>query len=343
MNHITFNNRKEIDKICRDLRSKSYQDQYVLVTGGAGFLGSWICDVLIHQGARVICVDNLSSGLLSNISHLFDDEDFRFIEHDVSNPISFDHKLDLVIHLASRASPFEFERYPIQILKANTLGLLVALGITKKHSARLLYASTSEIYGNAAIVPTPESYNGNVNPTGPRSCYDEAKRCGEAYIMAYRKQHGLNTSIARIFNTYGPRMRWDGIYGRAVPRFINQALNSMPITIFGDGTQTRSFTFVTDQIEGLLRLAANEAVNGAPINIGNDRETTIIDLARVILEITGSSSCLAYYSLPEDDPLRRCPDISRAKEFLGWRSKVALEDGLRRTVEWFRSKEAECS
>ena len=333
-----WDNKCEIEKINKDLSGLSFQDQKVLVTGGAGFLGSWICDVLISQGASVICVDNLSSGRRPNISHFLDSDRFVFVEHDISEPISFDDKLDLVIHMASRASPFEFEHYPIQILKANTLGLWVALGIAKKHRARLLYTSTSEIYGNPEIVPTPESYNGNVNPVGPRGCYDEAKRCGESYVVAYKKQHGLDTRIARIFNTYGPRIRSDGIYARAVPKFIDQSLKGVPITIFGDGTQTRSFSYVTDQIEGLLRLAALEEAKGSIVNIGNDRETSIIDMAKLVLNLTGSSAGLTFHPLPEDDPMRRKPDISRARSLLGWEPEVSLEDGLRRTIEWFRSQ-----
>lgn len=331
-------NDSEVPRIRSGLGGISFQDQNVLVTGGAGFLGSWICDVLVEQEARVICVDNLASGLKSNISHLVDFENFNFIEHDITKPISFDERIDLVIHMASRASPFEFEHYPIQILKANTLGLWVALGIAKKKNARLLYTSTSEIYGNPEIVPTPESYNGNVNPVGPRGCYDEAKRCGESYVVAYRKQHGLDIRIARIFNTYGPRIRSDGIYARAIPRFIDQALRNAPITVFGDGTQTRSFTYVTDQIEGLLKLAALDDASGSIVNIGNDRETKIIDMAKLVLSITGSRSGITYEPLPEDDPLRRRPDITLARALLGWGPRVAFEEGLARTIEWFRSK-----
>lgn len=337
---MSWSNRRDIERINRDLGEQYFQDKNILVTGGAGFLGSWICDALIAQGANVICVDNLSSGLISNVSHLLDEDKFKFIQHDVSDlsrPLKIDQKLDLVIHMASRASPFEFEYYPIEILKANTIGLMASLEIARNHNARLLYTSTSEIYGNPTVVPTPESYNGNVNPIGPRGCYDEAKRCGEAYVMAYRNQHGLDVRIARIFNTYGPRIRWDGIYARAVPRFIAQAIHGEPITIFGDGTQTRSFTYVTDQIEGLLKLASTDEANGAVVNIGNDRETTIIELAKMVLKITGSCSGIVYQPLPEDDPLRRCPDITKAMDLLGWAPKVALEDGLRRTVAWFRS------
>ena len=335
---MAWDNKREIEKINRDLGGISFQGQRILVTGGAGFLGSWICDVLVSQGAKVICVDNLASGLQFNISLLMDSGRFRFVEHDISDPINFEDRLDLVIHMASRASPFEFEHYPIEILKANTIGLMVSLEIAKKHKARLLFTSTSETYGNPQVVPTPESYYGNVNAIGPRGCYDEAKRCGEAYVVAYRKQYGLDTRIARIFNTYGPRIRSDGIYARAVPRFIGQALSGRPITIFGDGTQTRSFTYVTDQIEGLLKLAALDEAQGSIVNIGNDNETKIIDMAKMVLDITGSLSGITYHPLPEDDPLRRRPDITRARDLLGWEPKVALEEGLRHTVAWFRSR-----
>jgi UDP-glucuronate decarboxylase len=335
---LSWNRNREIDVVLRNLGDLSFQDRRVLVTGGAGFLGSWICDVLAKQGAKVVCMDNFSSGLKSNVSHLLDADGFQLMEHDISQPISFSEKLDLVIHMASRASPFEFEHYPIEILKANTIGVWIALGIAKKHSARLLYTSTSEVYGNPAIVPTPESYNGNVNPVGPRGCYDEAKRCGEAYVTAYKKQYSLDTRIARIFNTYGPRIRSDGIYARALPRFIEQATSGMPITIFGDGTQTRSFTYVADQIEGLLKLAALDEARGSIINIGNDKETKIIDMAKLVLDITGTNSGITYHPLPEDDPLRRRPDISRAKELLGWMPKVDLEYGLQHTVNWFKSQ-----
>jgi UDP-glucuronate decarboxylase len=335
---MAWDNKREIEKINKDLGGISFLGQSILVTGGAGFLGSWICDVLIAQGAEVICLDNLASGLQSNISPRLDSDRFRFVKHDISEPINFEDRLNLVIHMASRASPFEFEHYPIEILKANTIGLMVSLEIAKKHNARVLYTSTSETYGNPQVVPTPESYYGNVNAVGPRGCYDEAKRCGEAYVVAYRKQYGLDTRIARIFNTYGPRIRSDGIYARAIPRFIDQALGDKPITIFGDGTQTRSFTYVTDQIEGLLRLAAMHKAQGSIVNIGNDKETKIIDMAKMVLDITGSTSGITYHPLPEDDPLRRRPDISRARDLLGWEPKVTLEEGLQQTVDWFMAR-----
>jgi UDP-glucuronate decarboxylase len=335
---MAWNGNPEVGTVLESLGEISFQKQRVLVTGGAGFLGSWLCEVLVQSGAEVVCVDNLSSGLWSNLAGLLRSGGFSFIEHDISEPVDIGGKLDLVIHMASRASPLEFEQHPIEILRANTFGLVVSLELARRHQARLLYASTSEIYGNPAVVPTPESYYGNVNPVGPRGCYDEAKRCGEAYAVAYMRQYGLDGRIARIFNTYGPRMRSDGIYGRAIPRFIDQALHGQSITVFGDGSQTRSFTYLTDQIEGLLKLAALEEARSSVVNIGNDRETTILELAEMVLKLTGSDSEISYFSLPEDDPLRRRPDITRA-ERLGWRPKVKLEEGLRRTIEWFRSLE----
>jgi len=333
---MIFDPKEELDVIRRNLGDISFEDRHMLVTGGAGFLGSWMCETLISSGAHVTCVDNLASGQMSNIRSLMNNERFRFIEHDISTPLLVDTPLDYVFHMASRASPFEFEHYPIQILKANTMGMLVALGIAKKHHARIVYTSTSEVYGNPGIVPTPETYYGNVNPIGLRGCYDEAKRCGEAYVMAYRRQHHLNTRIARIFNTYGPRIRMDGIYGRVIPRFIDQALTGKPLTIFGDGSQTRSFTYVTDQIEGLLRLAALDAAEGQVINIGNVNEITVLELAKKVIALTGSQSPITFHPLPEDDPLRRRPDVTKAKEILHWEPKTSLEKGLKRMVEWVK-------
>jgi UDP-glucuronate decarboxylase len=335
---MIFSPREELNIIHKNLDNLSFEDQRVLVTGGAGFLGSWMCDALINSGAYVLCIDNFASGQLANIQHLMDNEQFHFIEHDISIPFPIETPVDCVFHMASRASPFEFEHYPIQILKANTIGVLVALGIAKKYNAKVLFTSTSEVYGNPEIVPTPESYHGNVNCIGLRGCYDEAKRCGEAYVIAYHRQHHLNTRIARIFNTYGPRIRMDGIYGRVVPRFIDQALNGEPLTVFGDGSQTRSFTYVTDQIEGLLRLAALDAAEGQVINIGNTNEITVLELANKVIDHTGSKSMISYQPLPEDDPLRRNPDITKAREILGWEPKASLDYGLMRTIDWIKSQ-----
>ena len=334
-------NNKEIEEIIRNLGDVSdrIEGKNILVTGGSGFLGSWICGVLVTVGAEVICLDNLASGLKSNIVSMMDRDNFKFIQHDITQPIFFDEPIDMVMHLASRASPFEFEKYPIQILKANTLGIWVALGIAKQHDARVLYTSTSEIYGDAKEFPTTEEYRGNVNPIGPRSCYDEAKRCGESYVIAYKMQHGLDIKIARIFNTYGPGMRAEGVYGRVVPRFIEQALNNKPFTIFGDGSQTRSFCYVTDQIEGLLKLAFSEEAKGDVVNIGGDDEITILELAKLVQELTNTSSEIKFHPLPKDDPRKRQPDITKAKMLLNWKPKIELEEGLKRTIEWFNKKE----
>jgi UDP-glucuronate decarboxylase len=331
---------KEVKEVSQSLIKKgiNFEDQNILVTGGAGFLGSWACDVLVEQGARVTCLDNLTSGQRGNIKHLTGRGSFKYLDHDISEPIYFDEKFDLIFHMASRASPFEFAEHPIQILKANTLGIWVALGIAKKHGARFFYTSTSEIYGNPEPrnVPTPESYNGNVNSVGPRGCYDEAKRAGEAFVTAYNTQHGLDTRMVRIFNTYGPRMRSDDIYGRVVPRFIDQALENKPITIFGDGSQTRSFTYVTDQVEGILILAGKDGLENSVVNIGNNKEISVLELAQTIISIANSESKLTFHPLPIDDPERRCPDIRRAKKLLGWSPKVGLEEGLNKFIEYMR-------
>ncbi len=330
---------RDVKEVIRNLGDISFEDKVILITGGAGFLGSWLCDVLIEQGAKVICVDNLSSGLESNISHLLNEENFKFIKHDVSEPLKLDEKkIDIIMHLASRASPLEFDKYPIEIIRANTLGTMYMLELAKKYNARFLFTSTSEVYGNAEVIPTPETYNGNVNPVGIRGCYDESKRCGEALCMAYLRQYDVDVRIARIFNTYGPRMRADGVYGRVIPRFITQALNNEPITIFGDGKQTRSFCYVTDQIEGLLRLAWFDECKGEVVNIGNPNEITILELAEIIKKIAKSNSEIKFYPPMPDDPRRRCPDITKAKNLLKFIPKVELKEGLRKTVKWFTKK-----
>jgi len=335
---------EDVDSLVERLNEQgiNFEGQSVLVTGGAGFLGSWICDVLVRQGAQVICVDNFSSGRKENIAHLTGSENFKLVEHDISQPIFFDEKIDVVIHLASRASPLEFAKFPIQILKANTLGTWVALGIAKEHKARLVYASSSEVYGNPdpEHVPTPETYTGNVNPVGPRSCYDEAKRVGEAFVTAYRFQHGLDARVIRIFNTYGPRMRPGDLYGRVVPRFIDQALSGHSLTVFGNGTQTRSFTYVIDTVEGILRATFLSEASGEVINVGSGVETQIIDLAKIILELTESKSEIEFHPLPMDDPVRRCPNVGKAEKLLGWKSKISLQQGLTRTITWFQRKNA---
>lgn len=325
----------DIQLILNNTADINFDNKTILITGGAGFLGSWLCDTLVCKNAKVVCLDNLSSGLKSNISHLLQVDNFLFLEDDITEPFNYSEKVDIVFHLASRASPFEFEKYPIEILKANTFGTLNALDIARRNNAIFLFTSTSETYGNPAIVPTPESYYGNVNSIGVRGCYDESKRCGEAYVIAYKKQYKLDIRIARIFNTYGPRMRADGIYGRVAPRFILQALNNEPITVFGDGKQTRSFCYITDQIKGLLSLVSCKEASGEVINIGNNDERKVLDLAYIVKKLTGSSSEITFGPLPQDDPYKRCPDIEKAKQILQWEPQVPLEIGLDKTIKWW--------
>jgi len=325
---LTYDFSEDLQTISHHLGDLTFEDSRVLVTGGAGFLGTWLCSVLVGQGAEIICLDNLSSGLMKNIAHLEKNPRFSFIKHDISEPVHFRKKFDYVLHLASRASPLEFDQFPIEIIRANTLGTINALEIATAHGAKFLFTSTSETYGKAEVFPTPETYNGNVNTTGIRGCYDESKRVGEAICMAYLREHGTDIRIARIFNTYGPFMRADGVYGRVIPRFIAQALTGKPITIFGDGSQTRSFCYVTDLVEGLLKLLVSDSAKGEVVNMGSNTEITILSLSNLIREITGSESELQFEPLPEDDPLRRWPDISKARRLLGWRPKVDIESGI---------------
>jgi len=307
-----------------------------LVTGGAGFLGSHLCEYLLSKGHHVIAMDNLITGTITNIEHL-QCERFRFIKHDVTEYIYVAGKIDYVLHFASPASPLDYLQLPIQTLKVGALGTHKALGLAKEKGARFLLASTSEVYGDPLVHPQSEDYWGNVNPVGPRGVYDEAKRFAEALTMAYHRYHGVETRIARIFNTYGPRMRPHD--GRAIPTFIPQALRGEPITVFGDGSQTRSFCYVSDQIEGLYRLLMSDCVD--PVNIGNPQELTVMELAQMIVRLTGSKSRIVRKPLPVDDPKVRQPDITKAKQVLGWEPKVDLEEGLRLTIEWFKKKLAE--
>ena len=305
----------------------------VVVTGGAGFLGSHLCDRLLGRGDEVVCIDNLITGSTANIEHLFGHDGFTFNRHDVSNHIWVPGDVDAVMHLASPASPADFERIPIQILKVGGLGTHNALGLAREKGARFFLASTSEVYGDPAVHPQPESYWGNVNPIGPRGVYDEAKRFAEALTMAYHRHHGVEVRIVRIFNTYGPRMRPED--GRVVSNFITQALGNEPLTVYGDGGQSRSFCYVDDQIDGQIALLDGDTTG--PVNIGNDREYTMLELAEVIVRVTGSSSEITFAPLPVDDPTRRRPDLSLATEALSWKPRVGLEDGVARTVEYFRA------
>jgi dTDP-glucose 4,6-dehydratase len=298
-----------------------------VVTGGAGFLGSHLCEYLLTRGYRVICIDNLETSSLANLEHIRDG-DFVFLYHDVIEHIRVDEPVDVVYHLAALASPIDYLRMPLHSLKVGSYGTHHALGLAKFKRARFLLASTSEVYGDPLVHPQPESYWGNVNPVGPRGVYDEAKRYAEALTMAYHNQQGVDTCIVRIFNTYGPRMRPRD--GRAVPTFMRQALEGQPITVFGEGTQTRSFCYVDDLMRGLVLLA--ESGEHLPVNIGNPREFTLNELAETVLRVTGSSSEVVYEALPVDDPQVRQPDIARAKEVLGWEPEIELEEGLRRML-----------
>ena len=298
-----------------------------VVTGGAGFLGSHLCDYLLAEGHRVICVDNLETSTLENLEHLRTDE-FLFLNHDVTEHIAIDGRVDFVFHLAALASPIDYLRQPLHSLKVGSYGTHHALGLAKLKRARFLLASTSEVYGDPLVHPQPESYWGNVNPIGPRGVYDEAKRYGEALTMAYHGQQGVDTSIVRIFNTYGPRMRAHD--GRAIPTFVRQALAGEPLTVFGDGSQTRSFCYVDDLIRGLYLLATSE--EHLPVNLGNPDEFTLLELANTVLKVTGSQSPIVFEALPVDDPQVRQPDITRARQVLGWEPEVPLEEGLRRLI-----------
>jgi dTDP-glucose 4,6-dehydratase len=305
----------------------------IVITGAAGFIGSHLSEALLDRGASIVGIDNLLTGDLANIAHLRD-RDFQFVRHDVTNYIDVDGPVDYVLHWASPASPIDYLELPIPTLKVGALGTHKALGLAKAKKATFVLASTSETYGDPLEHPQKETYWGNVNPIGPRGVYDEAKRFAEAMTVAYRRYHGVNTKIVRIFNTYGPRMRVND--GRAVPAFMSQALRNEDVTVFGDGTQTRSFCYVSDLVDGILKLM--EAPVNDPVNIGNPQELTIEQIARKIIEMTGSSSRIIYKPLPEDDPKVRQPDITRARTLLGWEPKVSLEEGLARTVDYFRAK-----
>jgi dTDP-glucose 4,6-dehydratase len=309
--------------------------QRFLVTGGAGFIGSHLCERLLADDCEVVCMDNLITGDLRNIEHLFSNKDFTFVQQDVTNYIHVSGPLNSVLHFASPASPIDYLELPIQTLKVGSLGTHKALGLARDKGARFLLASTSEVYGDPLVHPQTEDYWGNVNPVGPRGVYDEAKRFAEALVMAYHRTHGVETRIVRIFNTYGPRMRLND--GRALPAFMSQALKGEDLTIFGDGTQTRSFCYVDDLVEGVIRLLrSNEPL---PVNLGNPREMTIREFGEAVLKATGSKSGFVSRPLPEDDPKVRQPDISKAKRLLGgWEPKVPLEEGLLKTAEYFKQK-----
>jgi dTDP-glucose 4,6-dehydratase len=315
--------------------AKSKPDRPVsVVTGGAGFLGSHLVDLLLARGHRVVAMDNCVTGSIDNIAHLAGNPDFRFIQQDVTEFLFLPGPVDYVWHFASPASPIDYAELPIQTLKVGSLGTHKALGLAKEKGARFLIASTSEVYGDPLVHPQREDYWGNVNPIGPRGCYDEAKRFAEALTMAYHREHGLRTRIVRIFNTYGPRMRLND--GRVVPAFISSALRGRPLEVFGDGSQTRSFCYCADLLEGIYRLMMSD--ESAPVNIGNPREMTVLEFAREIIRLTGSRSRIRFKPLPKDDPRQRQPDIGKAQRLLKWRPEVDLASGLRETIRYFRGR-----
>lgn len=314
----------------------SHSHRRALVTGGAGFLGSHLCGRLLSEGYRVICMDNLRTGSLANLAAFREDPAFEYVEHDVTTYIDVTGELDEVYHFASPASPADFERIPIPILKVGALGTYNSLGLAKAKGARMMLASTSEVYGDPLVHPQPEEYWGNVNPIGTRGVYDEAKRYAEAITMAYHRHHRVDTRIVRIFNTYGPQMRPDD--GRMIPNFIQQALSGKPLTLYGDGSQTRSIQYVDDLVEGVVRLMRSEETR--PVNIGNPVEYEVREVAELVLEISGSGAPLAHEPLPADDPKQRCPDITRAKEMLGWEPRVPARGGLDKTIRWFAGLES---
>ncbi|MCD4843956.1 MAG: SDR family oxidoreductase [Methanosarcinales archaeon] len=302
-----------------------------IVTGGAGFVGSHICDLLLEKGHEIICIDNLVTGTTQNIEHI-KSEHFTYIKYDITKPIYFGDKIEYIFHLASPASPIDYLELPIQTLKVGALGTYNMLGLAKEQGARLLLASTSEVYGDPLVNPQPETYWGNVNPIGPRGVYDEAKRYAEAITMAYHRYHGVDTCVARIFNTYGPRMRADD--GRVVPNFINQALKGKDITVYGDGTQTRSFCYVSNLVDGLYRLMMSKEVG--PVNLGNPKEISVLDFAEIVIKIIGCDSKMVFKELPLDDPRVRRPNIERANDLLKWQPDIPLEKGLIKTIEYFK-------
>jgi len=331
---------EDLEKIKSAVKGDTFGEKNVLVTGGAGFIGSWICDVLVGFGADVTAVDDLSTGRNKNIDHLTKNPLFKFVKSDVC-AFKSKMKFDFIFHMAGHASPDEYQAHPIQTLQTSALGSFGMAELARKNDATLLFASTSEVYGDAEVIPTPETYWGKVNPIGPRSCYDEGKRFAEALMMAYSKHYGLDVRVPRIFNSYGPRLREDGLYGRAMSRFILQALTNQPITVYGEGKQTRSFCYITDTVTGLMLLMISSKAKGEVVNVGNIQEVAIIELAKKVKETAKCESTIEFYALPKDDPKRRCPDTSKLEKLVGWKPNVCFDEGLRRMVAWF--SQSNCS
>ena len=329
--------KEDLETIKRSIDPRSFEGKSVLVSGGSGFLGSWICDTLIQIVSRIVCVDNLSTGVFENIEHLKGVKGFEFEKADVCT-YSRNPKVDMVFHLASRPAPEDYQKHPVETALTNATGTDKMLDLARKNDARVFYASSSEAYGDPEVFPTPETYEGRVNPLGPRSCYEEGKRFGESLCKAYHDQYGLDVRIGRLFNSYGPRLRAEGFYGRAVSRFFLQSLKGEGVTVFGDGSQTRSFCYVADMVTGLLRLAGKEKLAGQAANIGSMVETNIIDLAQKIIQISSSKSRVEFRPFPPGDHVRRLPDGSKARMILEWGPVITLEEGLDRTFRWLRAQ-----
>ena len=327
---------KDLETIKSVVKRDAFEEKKVLVTGGAGFIGSWLCDVLVEFGADVTALDDFSTGRMKNIDHL-KKESFKLIRSDVCKFQSTE-KYDFILHMAGHASPDEYQAHPIETLQTSALGTFAMAELARKTDATLLFASTSETYGDTEVIPTPETYWGKVNPIGPRSCYDEGKRFAEALLMAYNKQYGLDVRVPRIFNSYGPRLREDGLYGRAMSRFIQQAITNQPITVYGNGKQTRSFCYITDTVTGLMLLTITPKASGEVVNIGNSQEKTILELATKIKEITKCNSEITFHPLPKDDPKRRCPDTNKLEKLVHWKPTVSFEEGLKETINWFKQR-----
>ncbi len=329
--------KEDIEQIKKSIGAEAFRGKSVLVSGGSGFLGSWVCDVLTDVGSRGICLDNLSTGVFENVEHLKGTKGFEFEKSDVCT-YSRNPKVDMVFHLASRPAPEDYQKHPVETALANATGTDKMLDLARKNDARVFYSSSSEVYGDPEVFPTPESYEGRVDPLGPRSCYEEGKRFGEALCKAYHDQYGLDVRIGRLFNSYGPRLREDGFYGRVVSRFIRQALNGDDITVFGDGSQTRSFCYVADSVTGVLRLTGTSRLSGDALNIGTDEERRILDLAEIVRKLTRSSSAIRFLPFPKGDHRRRLPDTTRSTKEIDWSPKTILENGLNKTILWLKTR-----
>ena len=326
---------EDIDQIKKSIDHESFHGKRILLSGGSGFVGSWICDVLSQIGSKIICLDNLSTGIIENVEHLNGTKGFEFEKADVCT-YSRSPRVDMVFHLASRPAPEDYQKHPVETALANATGTDKMLDLARKNDARLFYSSSSEVYGDPEVFPTPESYEGKVDPLGPRSCYEEGKRFGEALCKAYHDQYGLDVRIGRLFNSYGPRLRPDGLYGRVVSRFIMQAQRGDDVTVFGDGSQTRSFCYVADSVTGILRLVGKNDAGEGVLNIGNDEERKILYLAETVKKLTGSSSKIRFLPFPKGDHRRRLPDTKRSTEEIGWSPTTDMENGLTRTISWLK-------